>query len=67
MQRHTVTEIVNHSRSTALERSVKALLGWLGVGAGGGDLNRFYLATTLVLSSTVVYTRYLFNIVYVGF
>ena len=33
MQRHKLTDIRNHSSSTALERSVK----W-------GDLNRFYLA-----------------------
>ena len=47
MQRHTMAEIVNHSRSTALERSVKTLLG---------SLNRFYVATSLALSSAVVYT-----------
>ena len=38
-----MTEIVNHSRSTALERSVKSLLGCV------GGLNRFYVATTLAL------------------
>ena len=27
MQKHTMTDIVNHSRSTDLERSVKILLG----------------------------------------
>ena len=43
MQRHTMTEIVNHSRSSDLERSVKNLLGW------AGGLNRFYVATTLAL------------------
>ena len=48
MQRHTMTEIVNHSRSIALESSVKTL-------------NRCYMATTLALTSAVVYTRYLFN------
>ena len=47
----TMTEIVNNS-STAFERSVKILLGW----GGGGGLNRFYVATTLALSSAVVYT-----------
>ena len=52
MQRHTMTEIVNHSRSTALEQPVKTLLG---------DLNQFYVATTLALSSAVVYTRQLFS------
>ena len=31
MQRHTMTEIVNHSRSTVLERSVNTFL-WVGVG-----------------------------------
>ena len=44
MQRHTMTEIVNLSRSTALERSVKTLYG-----VGWGRLNRFYVATTLAL------------------
>ena len=52
MQRHTMTEIVNQSRSTALERSVETLLG---------GFNRFYVATILALSSTVVYTRHLFS------
>ena len=33
IQRHTMTEILNYSRSTALERSVKLLLG-VGVGWG---------------------------------
>ena len=48
-----MTEIVNHSRSTALERSVKILL-W--------GLNRFYIwATTFAFSSAVVCTRQLFN------
>ena len=47
MQRHTMTDIVNHSRNIALERSIKALLG---------GLNQSYVATALVLSSTVVYT-----------
>ena len=41
MQRHTATEKVNHSRSTASERSVKTLLGgvvggWMRGGGGGG-------------------------------
>ena len=43
MQRHTMTEIVNHSRSTALERSVKTFRGggggrgvdWAGRGVAG--------------------------------
>ena len=66
MQRHTMIEIVNHSRSTALGRSVKILLGGGcggegGGGGSGGGLNRFYVATTLALSSAVVYTRYLFS------
>ena len=45
MQKHTMTEIVNHSGSTALEWSVKTLLG---------RLNRFYVAKTLALNSVVV-------------
>ena len=60
MERHTMTEIVNHSRSTALEWSVKTLLegvGWEGV----GGFNRYYVATTLALSSAVAYTRHLFS------
>ena len=71
MQRHTMTEIVNHSSSTVLERSTKNFLGWVdgwvgggggdGRGGGGGGLNRFYLATTLALSSAVVYTSHLFS------
>ena len=56
MQRHTITKIVNHSRSSALERSVKPY--W---GGEGGVLNRFYVTTTLVLSSVVIYTRHLFS------
>ena len=56
MQRQTMIEIVNHSRSTALERSVRILLG-----EGGGGLNRFYVAITLALRSAVVYTRHLFS------
>ena len=52
MQRHTITEIINHSRRSALDRSVKTLLG---------VFNRFYVATTLALSSAVVYTRHLFS------
>ena len=51
--RHTKTEIVNHSRSTALNRSVKYYWGW--------KLNRFYVATTFALSSAVVYKRHLFS------
>ena len=47
-----MAEIVNHSRSIALERSVKFLLV---------PLNRFYAATTLALSSAVVFTRQLFS------
>ena len=48
MQRHTMTETVNHRRSTALERSVKYYLGWWargcvcvcvwGGGGGGGGM-----------------------------
>ena len=56
MQRHTMTEVVNYSTSTALERSVKILLG-----GGRGCLNRFYVITTLALSSALVYTRHLFS------
>ena len=52
MQRHTMTEVVNHSRSNALEQSVKIL---------PGGLNRFYMATTLALSFAMVYTRHLFS------
>ena len=36
MQIHTMTEIVNHGSSTALDRSVKILLGY-GVGGVGGE------------------------------
>ena len=46
MQGHTMTDIVNHNRSTALERSVKILqcvcvcvclgVGWWPGGGGGG-------------------------------
>ena len=57
MQRHTMTEIVNHSRSTALQRSVNILL--CVCGAGGLRLNQFYVATTIALTSTVVYTKHL--------
>ena len=57
--RHTITHIVNQSRSTALERSVKYY--WVCVGAGGRSLNRFYMATTLSLNSAVVYKRHLFS------
>ena len=61
-RRHTITEIVNHSRSTIWERSVKYYWGvgwggleWDGGGvAGEGGLNRFYVAITLALSSAVV-------------
>ena len=53
MQRHTLTDIVNHSKSTALEQSVKVLLG---------GLNWFYMATNLALIPAVVYTRLLFNL-----
>ena len=48
---HTFKDIqlqtVNQSKSTTLERSVKTLLE---------GLNRFYVAKTLALSSTVEYT-----------
>ena len=37
----------------------KNLIGGWGMGVGG--LNRFYMATTLVLTSDVVYTRHLFS------
>ena len=40
MQRHTVTEIVRKSRSTALERLVKILLWAAGGVAGGGGGGR---------------------------
>ena len=36
MQRHEMTDIVNHSRSTALESSVKILLCVCGGGGGRG-------------------------------
>ena len=65
MQRHTMTEVVHHSRSTALERSVKTLLvgvGLWGGGEGGGaSMILYYVATILALSSAVVYRRYLLN------
>ena len=57
MQRHTVTEIVNHSRSTALERSVKKYITKL----GWGGINQFYVARALAISSAVVHTRHLFS------
>ena len=44
MQIHRMTETVNRSRSTALERSVKIFTG-----GGGGDFNQFYMATTSLL------------------
>ena len=46
MQRHPMTDIVNHSRSIALERSVKYYLVCVGecvcvcVGGGGGGVER---------------------------
>ena len=59
--RHTIAEIVNYSRITALERSVKIFLDVrVCVWGGGGEegvVNLFYVATTLALSSAVVYTR----------
>ena len=64
MQRDTMTEIVNHSRSIALERSVKFC--WVAGGGGGAGLNRFYVATTLALSSAVVYTRQIQDISFVN-
>ena len=36
MQRHTMAEIVNHSRSIALKRSVKFYSGRVCVWGGGG-------------------------------
>ena len=35
---------INHNRNTALERSVKSMVG-------GGGLNRFYVATTLAIGN----------------
>ena len=71
MQRHIMIEIANHSRSTDLERSVKCFTGgggaWNGCvwgggsGGGRGGLNRLYVATTLILSPAVVYTKHLFS------
>ena len=70
-----MTEIVNHSRSTAMELSVKilqcvcvclsvCLCLWVCVcvcgWVGGGRLG-FYVATTLAVSSAVVCTRFLFS------
>ena len=52
MQRHTMTKILNHSRSTALERSAKNFTG---------RLKSVYVVTILALSSAVVYTRHLFS------
>ena len=47
-----MTEIVDHGRSSTLERPVKILpVGF----------NRVYAATNLALSSAVVYTRHLFT------
>ena len=53
MQRHTMTEIVNHNRSNALKRSVETLWRWWWWWWG---FNRFYVATTLALSSALVNT-----------
>ena len=50
-QRHTMIDIVNHSRSTALERSI---ICYWGEGV-------FYVATILAFSSVVVYRRHLFS------
>ena len=47
-----MTEIVNHSSSTALDQAVKNITG---------GLNRFYVATTLAHSSAVVHSRHLFS------
>ena len=58
--RHTssyVGSIINHDRRTALERSVKSISlagGGGGGGGGGAGLNRFYVATILVLTSAAV-------------
>ena len=71
MQIHTMIEIVNRSRSIALERSVNiftwrmgrcacvCVCGGGGVGGEGrGDgVNRFYEVTTLAMSSAVIYTN----------
>ena len=48
MQRHTMTEIVNHSLGTVSKNLTEGL-------------NRFNAATTLALRSAVVYTRHLFS------
>ena len=45
IQRRTITKI-DHDRRTALERSVKSISLW--------DLNRFYVATILALTSAAV-------------
>ena len=56
MQRYSMTDIVRHNRSTALERSIKTITGGQRVGMDGvGWFNRFYMATTIDLSSAVVY------------
>ena len=66
MKRHTMIEIVNHSRSTALERSVKSLRGGVGGVEGGamGGLNRFYVATTLALvGHSVLFSPFIYSTV----
>ena len=60
MRRHTMAEKVYHSKSIALEWPVKYYWG-VGVGWGRGGQNRFYVATTLALSSAVVYPRHLLS------
>ena len=59
-----MTDKVYHSRRTAFERSVEISLecvcvcGGGGGGGGSGGACPFYVATTLALSSAVVYTTF---------
>ena len=65
MQRNTIIEIVNHNRSTALERSEKKKKKKTNKKKKKKHmergLNRFYVATTIVLSSAVEFWAQLFK------
>ena len=59
MQRHTMTEIVNHSRSTVLERSIKNILVVRWGGGGGGGVKSFF---TWPQPSALVLAKYTQNL-----